>query len=77
MMAAFETGLFALAVLDRSDLRALSAILTKYRSLGVQLADAALLHLANRDSIDVVFTLDRRDFEVFRGKGGKRLRLVP
>ena len=77
LMAAFETGVFELAPLDASDIAAIAAILTKYRILGVQLADAALLHLANRESIDAVFTLDRRDFEVFRLKGGKPLRLIP
>lgn len=77
LMAAFETGVFELAPLDASDIASIAAILTKYRSLAVQLADAALLHLANRESIDAVFTLDRRDFEVFRLKGGKRLRLIP
>jgi uncharacterized protein len=77
LMAAFETGVFELALLDASDIASMAAILAKYRTLGVQLADAALLHLANRESIDAVFTLDRRDFEVFRLKGGKRLRLIP
>jgi hypothetical protein len=77
LMAAFETGVFELAPLGASDVAPIAAILNKYRNLGVQLADAALLHLANRESIDTVFTLDRRDFEVFRLKGGKRLRLIP
>ena len=77
LMAAFETGVFELAPLDASDIASIAAILNKYRTLGVQLADAALLHLANRESIDAVFTLDRRDFEVFRLKGGKPLRLIP
>ena len=77
LMAAFETGVFELAPLDASDIASMAAILTKYRTLGVQLADAALLHLASRESIDTVFTLDRRDFEVFRLIGGKRLRLIP
>ena len=77
LMAAFETGVFELARLDAADIASMTAILTKYRTLGAQLADAALLHLANRESIDAVFTLDRRNFEVFRLKGGKRLRLIP
>lgn len=76
-MAAFETGVLQLAPLDASDLPPIAAILTKYRNLGAQLADAALLHLANRESMEAVFTLDRRHFEVYRLKGGKRLRLIP
>jgi hypothetical protein len=49
----------------------------KYRSLGIQLADASLLHLGNRERIDTVFTLDRRDFGVVRPATGKKLRLIP
>jgi predicted nucleic acid-binding protein len=77
LLTAFEDGAFALLQLDETDLPPISAILTKYRDLRVQLADAALLHLANRESIHTIFTLDRRDFEVFRLKNGKRPRLIP
>jgi predicted nucleic acid-binding protein len=77
MLSAFEDGAFALLPLDETDLPPISAILTKFRDLRVQLADAALLHLANRESIHTIFTLDRRDFEVFRLKNGKRPRLIP
>jgi predicted nucleic acid-binding protein len=63
--------------LDESDLPPISAILTKYRDLRLQLADAALLHLANRDRIPTIFTFDRRDFELVRLKNGKRPRLIP
>jgi predicted nucleic acid-binding protein len=78
LLASFgQNPLFELAPLDETDLPPFSAILTKYRDLRVQLADAALLHLANRESIHTIFTLDRRDFEVFRLKNGKRPRLIP
>jgi predicted nucleic acid-binding protein len=45
--------------------------------LGIQLADASLVHLANREGIDTIFTLDRRDFSVMRKAGGRKLRLLP
>jgi predicted nucleic acid-binding protein len=70
MLAPFEIGAFRILPLDESDLPSISAILTKYRDLRLQLADAALLHLANRESIDTIFTLDRRDFDVCRLKTG-------
>jgi predicted nucleic acid-binding protein len=44
----------------------LSEFLFRYRSLGAQLADAALVCLAEREGIETVFTLDRRDFSVYR-----------
>ena len=77
LLLLLEGGLLALHALDERDAPAIAANLNRYRSLHLQLADAALLHLAERDSIETVFTLDRRDFEVLRLGGGKRLRLLP
>jgi predicted nucleic acid-binding protein len=77
LLGSFESGFLRLAVLDESDVAEIAAILAKYRNIGAQLADAALIHLANRNSIETVFTLDRLDFQIFRLKGGKRLRVIP
>lgn len=68
---------FELAPLGETDLPAIATILAKYQGLGIQLADASLAHLANREGIETMFTLDRRDFGVLRLAHGKRLRLVP
>lgn len=68
---------FTLARLEEADLPYIAAILAKYNDLGVQLADASLLHLANREGIETIFTLDRRDFSVLRPARGKKLRLIP
>ena len=53
------------------------AILTRYRSLEIQLAEAALMHVASREGMDTVFTLDRRNFGILRRAGGKKFRLIP
>jgi len=68
---------FKLAALDAADLSGISAILTRYRDLGIQLADASLVHLANREAIETIFTLDRRDFGVLRLARGRKFRLLP
>lgn len=68
---------FALAELGEKDFQGIAAILMKYRSLEIQLADAALVHLAHREKIDTVFTLDRRDFDVLRATHGRKLRIIP
>jgi predicted nucleic acid-binding protein len=77
LLASFQSRPFELACLDGSDLPGIAAILMKYRSLGIQLADAAIAHLANREGIETIFTLDRRGFSVLRLAGGKRPRLIP
>lgn len=56
---------------------ALADLLAKYASLRPQLADVALVHLANRDDIDTIFTLDRRDFSVYRSAKNRAFRIVP
>ena len=63
--------------LGETDLPGIALVLAKYEGLGIQLADASLVHLANREGIEIMFTLDRRDFGVLRLARGKKLRLIP
>lgn len=77
LLSAFWGKPFQLVELHEDDLTDISAILTQYKDLNIQLADAALLHLANREAIRTVFTLDRRDFGAFRLPRGKHLTLIP
>lgn len=77
LLASFGGRPFDLLPLDEMDLSAIAAILAKYASLGIQLADASLVHLANREQIESIFTLDRRDFGALRLAHGKKLRLIP
>lgn len=72
-----ELGIYRILPIDESDLPSLSALVRKYRNLRPQLADVSLVHLANRESLEVVFTLDRHDFQVFRTAKGKRFQLLP
>lgn len=76
-LSSFQRRPFELVPLGETDLPAIAAILAKYQSLGIQLADASLVHLANREGIETMFTLDRRDFGVLRLARGKKLRLIP
>jgi predicted nucleic acid-binding protein len=45
--------------------------------MGAQIADGALIYLAEREGIDTVFTLDRRGFLVYRLADGRSLRILP
>ncbi|MGZ3384952.1 MAG: hypothetical protein ACXWNF_08545 [Isosphaeraceae bacterium] len=49
----------------------------RYESAGLQLADAALAYLAERENIRTVFTIDRRDFSIIRLKRNRMLRIIP
>ncbi len=70
-------GVFQILPLPEDSLEWIAATTKRYRSLRPQLTDLALLYLAEQEGIGTVFTLDRRDFSVLRGKGRKALRLLP
>jgi predicted nucleic acid-binding protein len=53
------------------------SFLRKYRKLRPQIADASLVYLAEREGIESVFTLDRRDFSAYRFGRNRPLRLLP
>jgi predicted nucleic acid-binding protein len=77
LLSSFKSRPFELAPLNEADLPGIAVILAKYKGLGIQLADASLVHLANREGIETVFTLDRRDFGVLRMARGKKFCVIP
>jgi predicted nucleic acid-binding protein len=77
LLASFNRRPFELLPLNEKDLPGIAAVLAKYKTLGIQLADASLVHLANREGVETIFTLDRRDFGVLRRPRGKKFRLIP
>ena len=76
-LSAVREGWLELLPLEAGAAAPIARILEKYRDLDPQLADAALVHLAERERIDTIFTLDRRDFGVYRIGGRRRFRIVP
>lgn len=77
LLESFGTGLLRLLVLDESAVSWIARFLQRYRQIGAQVADAALVYLAEREGIQTILTLDRRDFSVYRLAGNRSLRLVP
>jgi predicted nucleic acid-binding protein len=70
-------GFLELLPLTGADAAAIAEVMKDYQDIRPQLADAALVHLANREGIETVFTLDRRDFAVYRAANRKAFRVVP
>jgi predicted nucleic acid-binding protein len=73
----FAEDLWALAPIGPEALPWLEAFLKRYEKIGAQLADACLVYLAERDGVATVFTLDRRDFSVYRYGKNRRLTIIP
>lgn len=52
-------------------------LMERYADRPMDFADATLVHLAARESLTTVFTVDHNDFETFRIPDGRRFRVVP
>ena len=63
--------------LDLSDAPRIRELMRKYRDLPMDLADAALVRLAEREGLRRIFTLDRRDFSVYRPARIGRFAIIP
>jgi hypothetical protein len=72
-----ESGDLVIAPQAQSDERRMRALMEKYRDRPMDLADASLVCLAERKNLRDIFTLDRRDFGVYRLKGRSPFRLWP
>ena len=63
--------------LDASDAPRMRELMRKYSDLPMDLADAAIVRVAEREKIPRVFTVDRRDFEIYRPRGLRRFTILP
>jgi predicted nucleic acid-binding protein len=72
-----ESGALALASLDEQDAPRMRELMEKYRDLPMDLADAALVRVAEREEITRIFTLDRRHFSVYRPGRRRRFAVLP
>jgi len=70
-------GVVRLLPLGEEDVPRILELVAKYRQRRMSLADAALVRVAERDGLDRVFTVDRRDFEAYRIGRRKTFRIVP
>ena len=53
------------------------AFMERYANLRAQLADASLMYAAEKERIDTIFTLDRRDFSLYRTSKNRALQILP
>lgn len=74
MLASGGVGLLPLGDADFSRMRDL---MEKFKDLPMDLADAALVRVAERERIRRIFTVDRRDFRLYRPAGLGSFSIVP
>jgi predicted nucleic acid-binding protein len=72
-----ETGALTLAPIDEGDAPRMRELMEKYRDLPMDLADASLVRVAEREDLTRIFTLDRRHFSVYRPGRRRRFAILP
>jgi uncharacterized protein len=66
-----------LLTLDSGDVPRMRALMQQYRDLPMDLADAALVRLAEREDLNRIFTIDRRDFSVYKLPRRRSFVIIP
>jgi predicted nucleic acid-binding protein len=72
-----DSGAIVLAPIENSELPAIHALMSRYADCPMDFADATLVHLANRERLSTVFTVDQSDFNTYRLEGRRRFRVLP
>lgn len=72
-----ESDALWMADLTEDDYPRVQQLMRKYRDLPMDLADAALVRVAERERLPRIFTIDRRDFEIYRPTGIRRFEILP
>lgn len=72
-----DSGALGLLALDSGDVPRMRELMRKYRDLPMDVADAALVRIAEREGIRRIFTIDRRDFGVYRPARIGRFSVIP
>ena len=63
--------------IDTTDVPRMRQLMQKYRDLPMDLADATLVRVAEREGIRRIFTIDRRDFALYRPAKIGRFQIIP
>jgi uncharacterized protein len=77
LLARIQSAKLVVLPIDPADLAPIVEILTHYRDQGFDFADATLMHLAAREDVYSVFTVDKRHFSVYRTPDGLALEVRP
>jgi len=72
-----ETGAVEILPLGIDEIARMKVLMRKYRDLPMDLADGTLVALADLLEVPKVFTLDHKDFSIYRFKQKTRFTLIP
>jgi predicted nucleic acid-binding protein len=72
-----DSGALTLAPIGDADLAPLRTLMLRYRDRPMDFAEATLVHIANRERIRIILSIDHDDFETYRLAGNKKFMILP
>jgi predicted nucleic acid-binding protein len=72
-----RSGTLTLGTITDADFAALARLMHRYRDRPMDFADATLVHLAQRESLTTILTVDVSDFQTYRIDGRRAFRILP
>jgi hypothetical protein len=72
-----RSGALTVCPIGDPDLLELNALMAQYADCPMDFADATLVHLAARERLSMILTVDHDDFETYRLPGRKKFTVLP
>jgi hypothetical protein len=72
-----RSGIITVGSIVDADLANIMTLMHQYRDRPMDFADATLVHLAERESLNTILTVDFADFQTYRIRGRQTFRLLP
>jgi predicted nucleic acid-binding protein len=72
-----RSGTIVVGAIEDSEMAQLRALMLQYWDRPMDFADATLVHLANRESLSTILTVDQADFATYRLAGKRRFQVLP
>jgi predicted nucleic acid-binding protein len=77
LLGSINGSFLELLPLAGTEAEAIAALMKRYEDIHPQLADVALVYLAQREKIETIFTLDQRDFSIYRSGRKSSFHILP
>jgi predicted nucleic acid-binding protein len=72
-----RAGAVMMGTIEHGELPEVHTLMSRYSDRPMDFADATLVHLAKRESLAAILTVDPADFETYRIGGKRRFRVLP
>ena len=72
-----RSGALVMGRIDHQELPQVHALMSRYWDRPMDFADATLVHLAKRESISAILTIDHADFTAYRIEGKRQFKVLP